>query len=262
MIKIVKSILLIAIAIMLPFMAIAENKTISISTGEWPPFISKNLKHYGVVAHIITESFTSQNIDVEYGWFPWKRTYSNVINRSWDASAVWAITQERSKELLFSDPVVNSKNVMFFNKQSYKDWNSLDDLSGLVIGATNGYFNGHEFEEAEKSGIITVERTSIESNNFKKLAAQHIDAVIAEINTGYDIMHQVLNSEQIESIIVNPKQVSSFNNHLVISKKLDHAEQLILIFNKGLKELTESGKVEQYFMDSRNKLYHKNETAP
>lgn len=259
MINIVKSILLTAIAIMLPFMAIAENKTISISTGEWPPFISENLKHHGVAARIISESFASQNINVKYGWFPWKRTYNLVKTGSWDASAIWAITPERSKQVLFSDPVIVNKNVLFFSKEKYIDWKSLDDLSGLVIGATNGYFNGQEFEQAEKSGLITVERTSIESNNFKKLAAHRLDAVIAEIDTGYDIMHHVLNTEQIESIIVNPKQVSALINHLVISKKLDNAEQLITIFNKGLKELTESGKVDQYLMESRNKLYHQKE---
>jgi polar amino acid transport system substrate-binding protein len=242
---------------MLPLMASAENKTITISTGEWPPFISQNLKHNGVVTRIITESFASQNIDVEYGWFPWKRAYNNVKNGNWDASAIWAITPERSKELLFSDPVIENITVMFFTKESYRDWKTLDDLSGLVIGATNGYFNGLEFEQAEKSGVLTVQRTSIESSNFKKLAAQHIDAVIAEIDTGYDIMHQVLTAEQLESIIVNPKKVSSFNNHLVISKKIDNAEKLISKFNKGLKELTESGKVEQYFMESRNKQYQK-----
>lgn len=255
MIKIVKCILLNAIAIALPFMANADNKTISISTGEWPPFISEKLKHHGVAARIITESFASRNINVKYGWFPWERAYNNVKNGSWDASAIWAVTPERSKELLFSDPIVKNKHVLFFTAEKHVNWKSFDDLSGLTIGATNGYFNGHEFEEAERNGLITVDRTSIESNNFKKLAANRLDAVIAEIDTGYDIMHQILNAEQVEKIVVNQKAVSSFTNHLVISKKLENAEQLISTFNKGLKQLTESGKVEQYHMESRNGQY-------
>jgi len=234
----------------------AENKAITISTGEWPPFLSEKMKYHGVVARIISESFAQQNIQVTYGWFPWKRTYSNVKNGSWDASAIWAITEDRSRELLFSDPVIENKTVLFFRKDSYIDWTSYEDLSGIVIGATNGYFNGIEFDKAEKSGLITVERTSTESHNFKKLAANRIDAVVAEIDTGYEIMHRLLKPKQIESIIVSPHKIASFTNHLVISKKIKNGEELLSKFNKGLKQLTENGKVDQYLIESRNGLYN------
>ncbi len=239
-----------------PSIVVAENKTITISTGEWPPFLSEKMKYHGVAARIISESFAQQNIQVSYGWFPWKRSYNNVKNGSWDASAIWAITEDRSKELLFSDPVIENKTVLFFRKDSYIDWKSYEDLSGIVIGGTNGYFNGMEFDKAEKSGLITVDRTSTESHNFKKLAANRIDAVVAEIDTGYEIMHRLLKPEQIESIIVSPQKIASFSNHLVISKKIKNGEELLSTFNKGLKQLTESGKVDQYIMESRNGLYN------
>jgi polar amino acid transport system substrate-binding protein len=243
-----------------PFpIANAEEQTITISSGEWPPFISEHLKHYGVAARIISESLALQNINAQYGWFPWQRTYSNVKNGIWDASAIWAETAERNKDVLFSDPVIKNTTVLFFRKETLLDWKSYEDLSGLVIGATNGYFYGGEFEQAEKSGIIIVERTTIESNNFKKLAVKRLDAVIAEIDTGYEIMRQVLRAEQIESIIVSPKIAASFTNHLIISKKIKNAEQLISTFNKGLKELTESGQVHQYMMESRKGLYHQDD---
>ncbi|MEH6448423.1 MAG: ABC transporter substrate-binding protein [Oleispira sp.] len=229
---------------------------ISITTGEWPPFLSQKLKYNGVAARIIDESFALQDITVKYGWFPWKRAYSNMQNGSWDASAIWAITPERSKDLLFSDPVIEAKTVFFFHKDSFKNWTTFEDLSGLIIGATDGYFNGKEFEQAEKDGLITIERTTVESHNFKKLAAHRLDAVIAEVDTGYDIIHNLLTPKQRESIKVSTKMVSSFLNHLVISKQSENAEQLISSFNKGLKELTENGKVEQYLKESRNGLYH------
>ena len=113
-----------------------------------------------------------------------------------------------------------------------------------------------EFDKAEKSGLITVDRTSTESHNFKKLAANRIDAVVAEIDTGYEIMHRLLKPEQVESIIVSPQKIASFSNHLVISKKIKNGEELLSTFNKGLKQLTESGKVDQYIMESRNGLYN------
>jgi polar amino acid transport system substrate-binding protein len=255
MIRIIKQLLLTAITLALPIIVHSENKTITVATGEWPPFISENFKHNGVAARIIKESFASQNIHVRYDWFPWKRAYHNVRVGSWDASAIWAKTPQRSTEVLFSDPVINNNTVLFFRKDNVIEWKSYEDLSGLIIGATNGYFNGAEFAQAEKSGLITVERTSIESSNFKKLASKRLDAVIAEIDTGYYIMQQVFNAEQIASIIVSPNQVASLSTHLVISKEIENAEDLISAFNKGLKQLTKSGKVDQYLKESRNGQY-------
>jgi polar amino acid transport system substrate-binding protein len=256
MIKVIKKILFTKLALILSVSALSADKSISISTGEWPPFISEKLKHYGVAARIISESFALQDITVIYGWFPWKRAYSNMKNTSWNASAIWAITPERSKEVLFSDPVIEAKTVLFFHKDSFKNWESFEDLSGLVIGATDGYFNGKEFEQAEKDGLITIERTTVESHNFKKLAAHRLDAVIAEVDTGYDIINNQLSPEQRDSIKASTKKVSSFLNHLVISKRLENAEQLIASFNKGLRQLAESGKIKQYLKESRNGLYH------
>lgn len=259
MIKIAKSILLIAISLILPTIASSENRTVTISSGEWPPFISENMKHHGLAARIISESFALKNITIKYGWFPWQRSYNNVRSGDWDASAIWAVSEDRSKELLFSDPVIHNVHVIFFKKDTFKNWNSLKELSGIVIGATNGYFYGEEFQQAEASGLITVERTSIESNNFKKLEAGRIDAVIAEIDTGYYIMQNLFSPEQTKSIVISPKQVASFTNHLVVSKKLEDAEQLVSIFNEGLKALTESGKVDQYHMESRQGIYNQSD---
>lgn len=255
--SIVKKILLTAIILVMPAIATSEDNTLplTISTGEWPPFISENLKYHGVAARIVTESFASQNINIQYGWFPWKRSYNNVKTGSWDASAIWAITEERKEDVLFSDPVIQNQTVLFFRKDNIIEWQSYKDLSGIIIGATNGYFYGEEFNNAESSGLITVERTSIESNNFKKLKAHRLDAVIAEVDTGYDIMRKIFRAEQIDAIMVSPKYVASLTNHLVISKKLENAEQLISAFNKGLKQLTDSGKVDQYLKESRSGQY-------
>ena len=222
--RIAELLIIITIAIALPATARSEDRVIKISTGEWPPFLSENMKYHGVAARIISESFALEGISIEYSWFPWKRTYSNVKNGLSDASAVWAITDERSKELLFSDPIIKNTNVLLFNNNRPLSWTSLKDLSDQIIGATNGYFYGEEFQQAEANGLITVERTSIESHNFKKLAAGRIDAVIAEIDTGYEIMHRIFKPKQIESIQVSAQEIASVTNHLAISKKLENGE--------------------------------------
>lgn len=46
-----------------------SKEKVRLATGEWPPFISKRLKHHGVVMRIIKESFAVEGITVEYQFF-------------------------------------------------------------------------------------------------------------------------------------------------------------------------------------------------
>ena len=77
-------------------------ETVRITTGEFPPFLSENLKHGGVGLRIITEVFDSVGIDVEYGFYPWKRAYALTKEGTWDASATWAHNPEREKLFHYS----------------------------------------------------------------------------------------------------------------------------------------------------------------
>ena len=61
-------------------LAVAE-ETIRITNGEWPPYMSKKLKHYGLASRITTEAFASQGVKVEYGFFPWARSKLLVEHR-------------------------------------------------------------------------------------------------------------------------------------------------------------------------------------
>ncbi len=86
---------------------------IRLTSGEWEPHISENLKHYGVVSHIITDAFESENIKVEYNFYPWKRSYILSKRGEFDGSIVWAPSLERKKDFYFTDPVIVSKKVFF-----------------------------------------------------------------------------------------------------------------------------------------------------
>ena len=48
------------------------------------------------------------------------------------------------------------------DKEKAIDWQTIDDLKGLKVGATTGYFYGEAFAHAEKAGEITVIRASSE----------------------------------------------------------------------------------------------------
>ena len=61
---------LIGLFLLLASAILNAQQTVVLSSGEWLPFQSQNLKHGGVVAHIVSEAFKTQDIQVELEYYP------------------------------------------------------------------------------------------------------------------------------------------------------------------------------------------------
>ncbi len=132
-----------------------SEETIRLASGEWSPYQSENLKHYGVASRIVTQAFSLSGIRVEYSYFPWKRSYKYAETGTWDGTFLWFDTPERRKSFYVSDPIVDIQYVFFHLKSYSFDWKSIDDLRGIEIGGTLEYNYGEAFQGAEKEGRIT-----------------------------------------------------------------------------------------------------------
>ncbi len=66
---------LVALLALLISVAHARAETLRITNGEWPPFTSQHLPHGGPLSRTVAEAFKQAGIKVEYGFFPWKRSY-------------------------------------------------------------------------------------------------------------------------------------------------------------------------------------------
>ncbi|ETR66216.1 MAG: hypothetical protein OMM_13090 [Candidatus Magnetoglobus multicellularis str. Araruama] len=71
--------------------------TIRITNGEWEPYLSEYSYEFGLVSHIITETFKQEGISIEWGFFPWKRSLEVARSGLWDASAAWMPTKKEKK---------------------------------------------------------------------------------------------------------------------------------------------------------------------
>lgn len=226
--------------------ALAE-ETIRIATGNWPPYLSRDLKHNGIAAHIISDIFASEGFKVEFDFVPWARAYELSKKGDYDGTAVWLKKPERETDFYFSDPVVKEKHV-FFHLKSFKfEWNSIDDLQGLKIGGIAKFSYGEAFDKAEKSGKLQVDRTTNDISNFKKLLGQRLQIYPQEINVGHYVLQTNFKPEDIQRITSNPKLLMSNFSYLLLSKKIERNKALIVKFNNELQRLKSSGKYDRYF---------------
>lgn len=245
--------------VVLTFMAMPSQASplekIRITNGEWAPFMSEDLPHYGIISRIITEAFYLEGIEVEYGFFPWKRSYALAERGQWDGTAGWIKTAEREHHFFFSDPVVDSGYVFFYRKDEPFDWNHITDLKGKKIGGTLEYNYGEAFTQAEMDNILFVERVPEERLNFKKLLSGRIDLFPMNLIVGLDMMNKHLTAAERAQIAWHAKPLLQTPAHLLLSKAVNGNEEKMRRFNRALKKLQQSGAIERYlqeFSDTSN----------
>lgn len=253
--KIVRS-LLAGVCILLASIGLHAGETLTIATGEYPPFSSAKIKHNGYVSHVISRAFALQGIDVKYKYLPWKRAYESTKNGDYDATSFWYMSDERQQDFYYSDPVNEEKTVFFYRKkQPLKDWSTVEDLKDFSIGATIGYTYTEEFWAASKANKIRVSEAPADLTSMKKLVAGRIDLFPAGIVLGNTLLHENFNKAQLESIDYHKKPLTQATGYLLFPKGSENSERLLSVFNAGLKKLTDSGELDKLYTDLKSGGY-------
>lgn len=247
---------------LLPPLALAADRPVDsrimrVAIGEWPPFVSENLEHYGLAARIVTEAFAAVGNDVRYRFYPWKRAYLETTQGDQDATAIWTKTPDREGEVLFSAPVLTADKVFFHLEGTDFEWSSIEDLEGYTVGATRGYGYGDAFDEAANEGRIDVEYVDSDLQNFRKLIRGRIDLFPMTEAVGYSILNTEFEEDRVADVTRHPRPVQQAVFHLLFSKAVDGNEEMRKRFNRGLAELRENGRIEQYLRESRQGEYIK-----
>ncbi|WP_431686766.1 substrate-binding periplasmic protein [Hahella sp. NBU794] len=242
-----------ALALILAGYTSSAAETARIAIGEWPPYLSEELQHYGMAAHIAEVCFKAANVDVEVGFFPWNRVALFVENGLWDTSILWVKTEEREKVYLFSDVIFEGSAVFFYAKARPMQWRDYKDLVGLKFG---GLMSASYpwFEAAKEQGInLEMEVVSDERLNFAKLLTGRIDAFSLDKYVGLYILHKNFPQES-NLITYNPTPIESWPYRLIFTKN-PRGEKMRNAFNKGLKIVQENGLLEQLLDDAANGRY-------
>ncbi|WP_020405646.1 substrate-binding periplasmic protein [Hahella ganghwensis] len=220
--------------------------TVYITNGEWPPFLSEHLPHFGYASHVITEAFHSVGIEVEYGFFPWKRSYRYAKNgkdptgKRWNGTAIWVYTDERAESFHYTDPVVIDEEVLYSLRSKPVQWTQIEDLQGKRIGATL-HTVYPPLEAAEKKGVLVLTRAANYDLLFRRLLLGEVDAVPLTKRVALYFLHVSLSSSDRHKITYHPTVIQVRKYHLILSRVLEGNVELVDLFNEGLMRIEANG---------------------
>ncbi|WP_163832669.1 substrate-binding periplasmic protein [Spartinivicinus ruber] len=234
-------------------------KTLRLATGEWPPYVSQDLKHYGFISLVVAEAFklaSNDLITVEFQFFPWQRGLMLAKQGKFHGASFWGKSAEREQSFYYSNSLFTAPYV-FWHLKSFKfNWQQVDDLKPYKIGGLIGANYGDAFQQAESAGQLIVERTPTEPPNFMKLLQGRIQLYPLDREVGYSILSKLYQPEQARKIVYHPTPLINPSYYLLINKKTKKAKKIITAFNIGLAQLKQSGRYEELFKLSRQGYFN------
>lgn len=231
-------------------------KTLNLATGEWAPWVSSSLKHHGVASHIAKEAFKTQNIDLDFNFYPWKRAYLSAKVTKEDVTGFWLKTKEREKDFYFSDEIFTIKNVLVFKKGKNIDFDSVDDLKKYRIAVTRGYSYSQKIDNMIKSSQLNIHTVNSDLAGLRQTLKKDVfDAFICSMSVARTLMDENFTKEQISKLEISEKPVFEKSVYLMVSKKHKNHKQILNSFNKGLKILRSKNLIKKMIEDSYSGTY-------
>lgn len=221
------------------FQAIAGEQVV-LSNGEWAPYLSESLPHYGAASHIVEEAFSAAGVNTRYQFYPWKRSYKLAREGVVNGTPVWVYTEERAKDFLYTDVVIVDYEYLFHLREKPLKWTTVDDLKGLIIGATL-HTVYPPLEDALARGILQIERGGNYDNLYNRLLNYRIDAIPQVSQVGRYYLRTTLSPDQRGRITYSKTVLQERRYHLILSKKHPDNAKYLKLFNQGLLLIRENG---------------------
>jgi len=227
----------------------SQEKTLKISVGEWPPYITQDLKYNGVIAHLITDILSDMGYSAKFKFYSWPRAYKEANIGHDDLTGIWIHKKEREKDFYYSDSILAEKFVFFHLKETKFNWLSIQDLKGINLIGMLGYSYGPEIDAAIKSNLINLNnRVSTTKQAFGMILRKRAQLYPQEVNIG----NYYLKKNDIKDITYNKKPYLTNNSYLLFPER---NKFLLKGFNLILNKYKESGKYDEYFTALDNGFY-------
>lgn len=229
---------------------------LKVASGEWPPYLSKNLKHYGLYQHLVELAYEDAGIKLKTSFFPWSRAKLLVKDGKYDASLAWAKTPDREREFEFSVPVTQNSKVFFHLRENKFDWKKIEDLKKYRILFTKDYTYG-EIDKYIYDKDFKIFVVSKDLLKMKMILSKRADITPIDIEVGYYLIKGHFSKNEVAQFTHHPRPIMNAGMRVMFSKKIDkkRLEFLKSSLEKGLKKIRGNGKFDRVFWEARAGAY-------
>lgn len=223
-----------AMVLTLPWAHAAEPVTL-VST-EYPPYFANSLPEGGTLVALARAAFKAAGRPLNVVYRPWARLLIELEHGSHDGVvAVW-FKEERTRFLMYSDPVVDTSIGFYARKGQVHNVSDLLALRGKVVGTVRGYANPPRFEEAK----LRTEEATDDLSNLRKLDAGRLDLVIIDHALAQWLIRKEMPQANGTLVWLKPA-LEIMPLYIGFNRNRPDADALTKDFNRGLAEIRRNG---------------------
>lgn len=226
------------VSLVFSLQAHAADPSVVCVDAENPPFMSSVAgKAAGLYPALIAEAFQTAGQSVQLDAKPWKRCIADMDDARTGVGGIYK-NEERLKKYDFSEQIFVEKMAVFSTKARKLEFTGVTSLIGKRVGVMRGWSYGDEFDKAAKEGKITAEEVNSDAQNFQKLSAGRLDAVLAIDEAGATLLkggHYADVEKSSKYLFENPTFLA-FNKS---AKQTD----VLSKFNKAIDDMRKNGKL-------------------
>lgn len=214
---------------------------LNVVTVNWEPFFGPSLKDNGVVSEIVSSAFLQKNREIDISFIPWSRALKTVKMKNNDVIMGLWYSEERGKDLLFSQPFMSNRVVFIKRKGDDFEYTDRYSLKGKQIGVLMDYAYEDDFNQSTLFDRFQVRTLNI---NLKKLVAGRIELTLEDEIVAKDVLNKEL-PELKGKIAFTQNALVEKPLHIAVSRSHPQAKQIVADFNAGLEEIKKSGLYQQ-----------------
>lgn len=231
----------------------AQERTVHVSTLDWPPYTGSELPRGGATTEVVRRAFEKAGHQIEVAYRPWKRAIDMALKGADDVIAYFPGYHCRHQEgFVASEPIGSGPLGFAQHAEAPIVWDTVDSLGDqqLKIGTVLGYANTDEFDAKVGTGWIIAIPSPDDITNLKKLARKRIDAVAID-----KFVLEYLKAT--EPSLEGSRQNLQFNERPLEDKTLymcfrddEDGRAMLREFNAGLEQVNPDEIAEEYFANA------------
>ena len=236
--------IMVSIGVITAANATPENKEIVVGFNNvaWPPYLIKeqNGKDRGILIDVMTMIASKHGFSVKIEPLPEKRALRGITSGDIDAYSKAKEWVADPKGYLWTDPIVESTDVLIFPKDRPVKFETSDDLKGKKIGTILGY-RYPLLEPYFGNGRIKRDDVKKDSLMLRKLLRNRDDAAIINKLVAFWVMRQ--NPELKGKFDFSDKPVGKAGCRFMFTTKGDW-QPFIQTFNQELALMKTDGRLD------------------
>lgn len=228
---------LIQILILLCAATTGVGEPLRIVADEWPPYVDPTVPGRGLAIELVTEAFSRAGYPTRLALEDGSRSLEGTAIGVYDVVANLWYTEERARDLHYSDAYLVSDIRFVKRKGSDIMFDDYRDLRGRVIGIVKDHAYPQAFLRA--GGLIKVVNDVL-VQALGDLVAGRCDLVIDDKHAIDSTIRKYL-PDSLSRLEYLPKPVGLSQLHVAVSRANPQHDRIVVDFNRALRQMKADG---------------------